>query len=255
MILSVSRLRTYLSCGRQYRFRYVEKAESEFLSGEMLFGSAMHYAISEFHHSKNNLTPEGCVEMFRLYWEAELEDAARLRREIRTKRDGDVYVEMAQAFCGLYCEQFAEVKAQDVELLFTIPLLDPESGIGSSEHTLDGRIDLVSDGVLYEFKVSARAPSQPDVDHDIQLTAYALAYTYLYGEMPQSLALVTLTKTKTPKIDVKRTTRTGDDFRRFCEMACEVADAVDREAFPRNLEYRYGCHNCEFYRACLGTPF
>jgi len=254
MILSVTRLRTYLSCGRQYRFRYVEGTEPEFLSGEMVFGSAMHYAISEFHHAKNALTPEQTYEHFRLYWEAELDDATRFGREMRFKQEEEsAYVEMAKAFSELYVAQFAEVKSTDAELLFTIPLLDPDSGEGSSEHALDGRIDLVSEGCLYEFKVSGRAASQSDADNDLQLTAYALGYAYLYGGMPDGIALVTLTKTKTPKIDVKRTTRTPEDFRRFCLMACEVAGAIEREAFPRNLEYQYGCRNCEFFKRCLSA--
>ena len=256
MILSVSRLRTYLACGRQYRFRYVEKAEPEFLSAEMLFGSAIHYAISEFHHSKNNLTPEEMVAMFRLYWEAELEEAARFGREVRFKQeDLSAYLTIAKALCKLYCAEFSQVKAQDVELLFRVPLLDPESGVGSAEHVLDGRIDLVADEMLYEFKVAGRAASQSEADTSVQLTAYALAYAYLYGKPVASLALVTLTKTKTPRIDVKRTTRTSEDFRRFCEMACEVAEAIEREAFPRNLEYTYGCRNCEFFKRCAGGSF
>ena len=256
MMLSVTRLRTYLSCGRQYRFRYVDHAEPEFLSGEMVFGSAMHYAISEFHQSKNALTPEQTYEMFRLYWEAEQDEANRFGKEMRFKQTEDAaYVEMAKAFSELYVAQFAEVKPTDVELLFDIPLLDPVSGAGSSKHTLDGRIDLVSDNTLWEFKVSSRAPSQSDVDSNVQLTAYALGFAYLYGTMPDEITLVTLTKTKTPKIDVKRTRRDPEDFRRFCLMACEVADAIEREAFPRNLEYQYGCRNCEFAKRCSGSSF
>jgi len=69
-----------------------------------------------------------------------------------------------------------------------VRLLDPTSGEGSSEHTLDGRIDLVSDNTLYEFKVSSRAASQSDADNNIQLTAYALGYAYLYGTMPDEIA-------------------------------------------------------------------
>ncbi|MDA1190051.1 MAG: PD-(D/E)XK nuclease family protein [Candidatus Poribacteria bacterium] len=256
MILSVTRLRTYLACGRQYRFRYVERAEPEFLSAEMVYGSAMHYAISEFHQAKNALTPEQVFEFYRLYWDAELEDAMRFGREVRFKQsDMEVYSSMATAFAELYVAQFAEVKPTDVELLFEIPVLDPVSGEGSSKHTLDGRIDLVSDNTLWEFKVSSRAASQSDVDNDIQLTAYALGFAYLYGTMPDEIALVTLTKTKTPKIDVKRTRRDPEDFRRFCLMACEVADAIEREAFPRNLEYQYGCRNCEHFKRCLGAQF
>ena len=84
---------------------------------------------------------------------------------------------------------------------------------------------------------------------------YSLAYAYLYGEMPEGCSLVTLTKTKTPKIDVKETTRTADDFRLLCEMAVEIADAMDAAVFPRNLEYTYGCRNCEFFKQCLGAQF
>lgn len=74
----------------------------------------------------------------------------------------------------------------DVELLFEVPLFDPQSGWGTLDHSLTDKIDLVVDNSIYEFKTSARSASQTGADTSIQLTAYSLAYNYLYDEPPEN---------------------------------------------------------------------
>jgi hypothetical protein len=69
------------------------------------------------------------------------------------------------------------------------------------------------------------------------------------------LYLVTLVKTKVPKIQVLETTRSLADFQFLMEMAEGIVRSIAAGLFFRNLEYAYGCRNCEFHRACLGGQF
>jgi len=66
---------------------------------------------------------------------------------------------------------------------------------------------------------------------------------------------VTLVKTKVPKIQVLETTRSLADFQFLMEMAEGIVRSIETGLFFRNLEYVYGCHNCEHSRKCLGARF
>lgn len=256
MEISISRLRTYLACPQLYRYRYVLLEEPEFHSADMLFGEAMHAAIAAFHRAKNNLTPDEMLAEFRQYWDAVIRDAQEREREVRFRGlDATELLVKAKDLCAEYVSQFQSVKADDVELLFQTPLLDPTTGAGSLDHALTGRIDLVANRSLYEFKTSSRSYSQSEADISIQLTAYALAYEYLYGEPAEHLYLVALVKTKVPKIQVVETTRSPSDYQFLMEMAEGIVRSIEGNLFYRNLEYAYGCHNCEHARKCLGARF
>ena len=256
MEISVSRLKTYLSCPQLYRYRYLTNEEPEFTPADMLYGEAMHHAVAEYHRSENTLNAEQMTARFTDFWEASLRHGAQIQREIRFRSDDQaVLVDKAQALCGLYVEQFQTAQADDVELLFQVPLLDPNTGAGNLDHSLTGRIDLVANRSVYEFKTSSRSYAQSEADTSIQLTAYALAYEYLYDSKPEHLYLVALVKTKQPKIQIVETTRSLKDFQFLMEMAEGIAQAIEAEVFFRNLEYQYGCHSCDHCRKCVGAKF
>ena len=50
-----------------------------------------------------------------------------------------------------------------------------------------------------EFKTASSTPTQNEADASIQLSAYAMAYQFLYDEPPEHLYMVALVKTKTPQ--------------------------------------------------------
>ena len=256
MKISISRLRTYMLCSKQYEYRYELSAPPEFTSASLVFGGAMHHAVAEYHQSLNTLTDEAMFCEFRKYFGAVIEDSEQSERGIRFKADSEeVLIEKAQTLCAEYILTFKNVVPQsplDVELLFEVPLFDPLSGWGTLEHSLVGKIDLVANSGIFEFKTSSRSASQSEADSSIQLTAYALAYQYLYDEPPQTLKLVTLATTKTPKISVIETKRWYKDYGHIVEMGMAIAKAIEADIFFRNPEYRYGCRNCEHEQKCLG---
>ena len=255
MHISVSRLRAYQLCPQRYYYRYIAGANDEFLSGNLFFGTAMHHAIAQYHLSNNRIGSNGMYREFLKYWNAVIEDCNYQQKPIRYKANPDELLNKAYDLCVEYVGQYKDVVPQspdDVELLFECPLFCPESGFGSFEHTLTGKIDLVANGCVYEFKTASRTPSQNDADTSIQLTAYALAYQYLYDEPPETLKLVTLATTKTPKISVIETKRWYKDYGHIVEMGMAIAKAIKAGIFFRNPEYRYGCRNCEHEQKCLG---
>jgi putative RecB family exonuclease len=248
MQLSVSRLRAYMQCPMLYRWRYELGLEPEFTSADLVFGSAIHHAIAEFHGSSNTLDGLAMMSCFTDYWDA----ASANTNGLRFKTPEEELIQKAAAMCEAYVDRFRDVAADETELLFQIPLIDPASGAGDPAHSLNGCIDMVANGAIYEFKTSGRAHSQRDADQSIQLTAYSLAYEYLYDQPPKALHLVTLTKTKEPKVHVVSTQRNPKDYQRLMEMAEGVLEAIHEGIYYRNLEPMYGCGGCAYQRTCLG---
>ena len=112
----------------------------------------------------------------------------------------------------------------------------------------------LSGGGIFEFKTAASTPSQTEADSSIQLTAYALAYHFLYDQPPESLCLVALVKTQQPKVISLQTIRCQKEFHNLVEMGIEIARAIEANIFYRNCETRWGCHSCEYEMICLGLP-
>ncbi len=254
MQISISRLRAYQLCPQRYYFRYILQAEDEFISSNLFFGSAIHHAIAAFHQSQNTIGSNGMYREFLKYWQAVIEDCNQKQKSIRYKANPEEFRDKAYGLCVEYVAAFKDIVAcspDDVELMFECPLFCPQSGFGSFEHTLVGKIDLVANGCVYEFKTASRTSSQKDADSSIQLTAYALAYRYLYDQPPDHLFIVNLVKTKKPKIVKLETHRGYRDFGHLIDMATSIARAIEHDIFYRNRETQWGCANCEHEKKCL----
>ena len=255
MQISISRLRAYQQCSQKFYYRYIAAAKEEFLSANLFFGSAMHHAIKEFHQSQNTIGSNGMYREFLKYWQAVIEDCNQKQKSIRYPANPEELIDKAYGLCVEYVGAFKDIipsSPDDVELMFECPLFCPESGFGSFEHTLTGKIDLVAGNSVYEFKTAARTTSQKDADSSIQLTAYALGYQYLYDQPPDHLFIVNLVKTKKPKIVKLETHRCGRDFGHLIDMATSIARAIENDIFYRNRETQWGCANCEHENKCLG---
>ena len=255
MQISVSALRTYLSCSHRWQLRYIEHADREFSTAAMIFGEAIHYAIAEQLQSGHALDEAALYRRFAQFWEARLEDETRNGREVRFgSLETDTLTQQAKDLLRIFCEQFSQIVATDVEVFFEVPLFDPVSGVGNPDHSLIGRVDCIAaDGSIWEFKTSSRSPSVHDVNSNVQVTAYWLAHTVLYDVAPERCYIATGTRTKVPKWNVLETSRSEASVRRFVEMACSVIDAIDAGVFVRNLEPQYGCGTCEFRSRCFGS--
>ena len=256
MQISVSKLRAYSSCPQKFFYRYIATAEAEFTSANLQFGNAMHHALSEYHQSLNTMGSNGMFEEFLKYWKAIVADCEQTQKCLRYGKDKEQdLIDKAINLCVEYVGQFKDVipnSPDDVEVLFEVPLYDPLGGFGSLEHTLIGKIDLVANGCVYEFKTASQTPSQGEADASIQLTAYAMAYHYLYDEVPEHLYLTALVKTQTPKIVTLQTARWYKEFQNVVDMGIQIARAIEAEIFYRNRETEWGCHNCEYEQTCLG---
>ena len=52
IVLSASKIATYLQCPRKYRFRYVARVPAPWKSSALALGSAVHAALETFHRQR-----------------------------------------------------------------------------------------------------------------------------------------------------------------------------------------------------------
>lgn len=251
--LSASQISTWLGCHRKWAFRYVEHAPREFRSSALALGSAVHSALDWFHGEKldgGSPAPTKVAEIFRADWDAEQEEPIRFK-------DGESYAslrETGETLARLYAERFADTRIEATELPFEVPLVDPETGeiLGES---IRGYIDLLlPDDTLVEVKTTARRFGDDDLRRRLQLTAYAYAHRLKTGRAPK-LAVVSLTKTRRPAVEVATTVRTPAEDAFFVHLAREAAEGMDSGAYPPNPGWQ--CADCEFQRSCAawrGSP-
>lgn len=246
VVLSASRLTTYLGCPRKYGFRYVEHVPPEFLAGALAFGRAVHSALEWFHGEKiigKLPEPRSVMNIFRADFDGELERPVRWKE---SDEPGDLFDRGAE-LVRQYVERFGHLDVQAAEMPFHVPLVDHETG-EELPWQLRGYFDLILPGdQLVEMKTAARRLTPENLLRRLQLSAYAYAYRERFGRDPV-LLVTTLLKTKRPALEVVTTNRTFRDDAFFVHLADQVARGITAEAFPPNPGWM--CGDCEYQDHC-----
>jgi len=228
--VSVSQVKTYVRCPRQYQMRYVLGAEPEFVPRNLVLGSAVHEGLAAYYRSvmETSESPEQDVGLAALH--ATLEAAKKNR--VPLERGGE---DLEAVGTGLL-RTFYEAVYQEppvvvaVEAPFAVELHDPVTG-ETLEERLVGALDLaIREGekhIVVEHKTAAKKWSADQIQHDIQLSAYKLVGGKI-GLGDVGLRLQMLTKTKKPAMVVENTERGDKDIQDF--LAITVGVAIGRRS-------------------------
>lgn len=245
--LSVSQMNLYLLCSLKYRYQYLDELPKPFRSSALVFGSAIHAALSWYHTqevSGNGVTLEKFCKIFDADWYAQQLDANILYDSAESKTALRM---VGREILGLYFAKPQE-KIQGNEVAFTIPLVNPATG-EKLPMNLEGFIDLISgDDTIVEFKTSGQAMNARDADNHLQLTAYSYAYQTINHKPAKHLRIVDFVKARKPKMIVLDTSRTVEDHKRFFHIAKTVLSGIrNRIFFPRT---GFWCRDCEYAPQC-----
>ena len=180
--LSFSRIDTYRTCPRRFRFRYVDRLPTQ-PSPHLSFGTSIHAALEAFHDRK---LPEPPSEEQLL---AFLYDAWDRRGFEDLPREEQVaYYRHAQQVLRRY---HARPRPPDrttaaTEAWFEVPFAYEAVVVGSID-----RVDVDADGDLHvvDYKTNRRARPRSEVAGSLQLALYALACRHLFGALPRTVAL------------------------------------------------------------------
>ncbi len=245
--LSSSQMNLYFQCSLKYRFQYIDKLPKPFKASGLVFGSAIHSAISWFH--KNQLAGrqvplEKLYSIFTADWYGQKVESVIRYKESETET---AQMLLGREILNLY---YHEPRKQVIgtEIPFTVPLVDRKSR-ESLGIKLEGFIDLLEENdSIVEFKTSVKTMDLKDVN--LQLTAYSYAYEMLYGKRPRNLRVVNFLKLKKPKmlsLEVKQGTV---DHQRFFYLAKEALKGISSGVFfPR---HSWWCDGCEYVEPCRG---
>lgn len=258
---SVSQVKCYLRCPRQFELRYIRGVAPVFVPVALAFGSAFHAALAAFYGelkvSGAPLRRDLVLDTFRSEWARALDGPVPLQvdedDETSVVAVVDKGISMLHTFAE-YAEKALEgVAVEAVEKAFAVAIRDPDSG-EELEEQLVGTMDLVTiEGgrrVVVEHKTASKKYAADQLRFDIQPTAYRLAARQAgLGEV--DLRFQVVTKTKVPAVQVADISRDGQDEDDFLRTAIGVLRAIDAGvSYPIRS---WACRSCQFAHACKGS--
>ena len=246
MRISYSQMSTYLNCGIKYEKRYIERIP-QLSTPTLVAGRAIHSGIELNYRQKINTRKDlpvsdlkDCVaDAIERGFQEELflmEDEKAVTMNSLKADWKDLSVKGIEAYHREISPQVFPVEA---EHNFLVPLQD--------NHQLYGFIDIVDERkIIRDTKTSKKMPFQKTADRNVadesqQLTAYALAYKTLYGELPEKLTLDYIILNGEVKTIIYETARKAEDIEVFMKRLRRVVNGIQRRVFCRPQKHGFVC--------------
>ncbi len=249
--LSATAINEFLECGLAYKLRRVDKVEPEYNPATLLFGSAIHQALADYYHAKQNrhtLSEENLQERFASYWHKQTQNNSDI--QYKAKEDYETLLQKGKDILAMFHQSIPEepFKILGIEVPFKMEIEGlPVPVIGIYDLLLQ---DPSGQIIIVDHKTSGRAYSPVDIDQSLQLTVYSMAARrngFAHSEI--LLRLDTLIKTKKPRLEQYYTVRTPDDERRMINTIFHVWNAIEKGVFiPHPSSWK--CGYCSFKNHC-----
>jgi len=244
--LSVSRLKSFLSCRLKFYYEKVRGLRPP-TSPNFQIGKAVHAGLQHYHTARwrgGDASPEPVVQAYHAaFADLEKDDPVDYG-----DKDRQECVDTGERVLRAY---LASERATDPRRILGVEVyLRMETG--TLPIPLVGVLDLVVEGnVPVDFKTVHSTPDLEDEawQNEIQLTAYHLLMVDATGEVPGPGELVYLAKLKTPKV-ITQTLPPVDATRigRFAALAERYVEGVSREEYYPSPGM--ACRWCSFRRQC-----
>lgn len=254
--VSVSQVRQYLKCPRQFELTRVRGAAPAFVPAALAFGSAIHAGLASFYvsHQEGRLpTLETMQDEFERHWRQAMGAPVPLHLDEGTSWEALLSRGRGMLHAFYAASGRALVQVEGVEVPFEVELHDPDTH-EVIEERLVGTVDaIVREGdrrVLLEHKTSARKYGEDQLRYDTQVSAYKLAARQ-QGLGDVGLRFQVLTKTERPAVQVVDVERDRQDEDDFARTAIGVLRAVDAGAFYPIRGW--ACRSCPVAHACVGA--
>jgi putative RecB family exonuclease len=250
--LSATGIGDYVDCGLLYKFSRIDKLPPEFRSDSLEFGSVIHKVLGERYQQKMIgylLSAKDLHELFEKYWREAAEGSDDIRYA-EGKSFQTLLLEGKELLTAYHSKIEDRFQVIAIEEAFTF-------SIDGCPIPIIGAIDLVEEDdsdtlIITDFKTSARAYSNDEVDRNFQLTLYQMAAKKNgYGDREILLRFDCLVKTKTPKFEQYYTTRSDIDEQRASKKIIEVWNGISKGVFiPNDSTSNFKCKGCSHKKAC-----
>jgi len=252
--LSYSQIETFRICPLHYKLKYIFKIPVP-PSAAQSFGTSVHAALRDFYKSAiagGKISAKLMGKVLREVWIPE-----GYKGKSHEKRS----YEAAKKYLVNYYKKEFDPKSLPVALEqpFVVPL-DAEKG--EKRLKIGGKIDRVdslkpssakaSEGrgiEIIDYKTGANVPTQRQIDHDLQLTFYALAATKInespFNKKPEDLVLSLYYFDNQKKVSTKRTNK---QLREATKEIFEWREKIEKSDFK--CSGHIFCENCEYSLMC-----
>jgi len=247
-VVSASRLKCYMTCRRQFYFRYILGLKKP-AGAALIVGQALHRMLEIWNHARwhgDNADLGTTPERFEEEWHTIVE-----AQPVAWKDDKEEPKQKATAL-RLWQAWLADPPIpidqapEGVEVY-----LEHEEAI-SDRPKIIGYLDLVrAGGLLVEFKTAARSTKAEELAHQhrLQLTIYALLYRESTWQQEKGFQVIQLIKTKEPKIEVFNfPPATDKDFEELDATIHAFQQGVSRGDFT--LSPGQHCSWCDYRTEC-----
>ena len=250
--VSPSRLSLWLKCPLAFRKRYIDGVQT--LPTPALFvGKVVHTVLAhvyKYRMSEHLCITEDLPRMVADAWKYNMEvEPCYFDDDAQEEKCRYQVLDLVTAYLDSIPIQ--QEMPSVIEKRYEVPLVDPSTGEDFGI-PLVGIVDLVLQEecghAIVDFK-TASSSSLCELQHELQLTAYAYCFRETTGQDELRCEVRQLVKTKTPKVNVYRfPTRSDEHFSRFFGLIREYLDALDRGVF--NYRPGWSCSMCEHYGMC-----
>jgi DNA helicase-2/ATP-dependent DNA helicase PcrA len=241
--LSYSQIETFKTCPLHYKLRYILKIPTP-PSAPLSFGSSIHAALKDFYllvKSGKKPTRGLILKALEENW---------MKEGYKSKSYEKRMLERGEKYLSDYLKREfnPKVKPLALEQPFVVPL------VGKRRLKIGGKIDRVdrlpgSKIEIIDYKTGANVPTQRQVDHDLQLTFYALAASSIkeepFNKKPKDIKLTLYYFDNQKKIS---TTRTSKQLKEAEKEIFKWRKEMENSDFHCS-GHRF-CDNCEYALLC-----
>ena len=252
---SYSSLNQFLNiCSLQWAFQRLYRVQPEFVSVNLVFGSAFHRTLEaiSLQRLENKLIAEKeAREMFADFWDRQLQEDPQVRFD--EDQAAEKLSEQGRGLVACYrnsIDPSEEVVA--INQAFCVPLVDRHGRV--LEKPLLGEFDLVArkadQKTIIDWKTSATRWNPGKAHRGLQPTMYLYGYEQNNGTgvLPEFRYDIVV-KNKTPVFEQHVTQRGPDAFGRMIEKVKLAESMIASEHFCPNEEGMF-CKSCPFQGAC-----
>jgi len=195
------------------------------------FGSVLHSVLGKFYRYEGEGVPslEYLLSLFRDAWPVDTD---------RHRKSCELGVEILREYYGKNIGTWSPPVW--VECAFNVPV---------GRHSIQGvfdRVDRIGEDRyrVIDYKAGTVVPTQADLDRDLQLSLYGLAFWKMAGSIPEELTIYHLRGNL-----ALSTVRTMEDLE---ETETAILDAGDRMSRKEGLDPREGkeCKWCDYVEYC-----
>lgn len=251
--VSWSQLNTFRRCPLQYRFRYLDKVQPEYIASSLLIGSSIHSAIELYHRRELEGAPlpdlDDLEAQFWLEWKDRTEDSAEVRFSKR-ESDTDAVQQLARRMLSSFLEsphRHTDGVIIGIEERMSAKVLEgcrPLLGIVDLVFQSDDRL------VVRDYKTAGRKWNQGNAESNAgQLELYGELVKKLVPNRQLSFEFIVLTKTKSPVVERFTVKSSCRRIERTKLIANITLDAIATGVFYPNKNLMT-CATCPYQSAC-----